>query len=48
MTTVGFGDYYPRTYFGKLSIVIACFVGIFLVSMTMVSLGNSKEYSILE
>ena len=43
MTTVGFGDFYPRSYFGRITIIIACFVGIFIVSMTMVSLTKSKR-----
>ena len=48
MTTVGFGDYYARTYFGKVVTIIACFCGIFIVSMTMVTLNSSKDFSVLE
>ena len=48
MTTVGFGDYYPVTYFGRLVIIISCFTGIFIVSMTMVTLNNSKNFSLIE
>ena len=48
MTTVGFGDFYPVTYFGRGSIFIACYIGTFLVSMTMVSLNNSKDFSFME
>ena len=45
MTTVGFGDYYPETYFGKIMILIGCFTGMFIVSMTMVTLSNAKDYT---
>ena len=45
MTTVGFGDYFPTTLPGKATILIACFSGIFIVSMTMVTLNGSKDYS---
>ena len=40
MTTVGFGDYYPVTLLGKATILVACFSGIFIVSMTMVTLNG--------
>ncbi len=48
MTTVGFGDYFPRTYIGKLTIILACFFGSFMVSLTMVTLNNSKDFSLIE
>ena len=48
MTTVGFGDYYPVSYIGRLVIIMSCFTGIFIVSMTMVTLNNSKNFSIIE
>jgi hypothetical protein len=48
MTTVGFGDLYPRSYFGRITIIIACFSGVFIISMTMVSLNKTKEFSLQE
>lgn len=45
MTTVGFGDYFPNTLPGKAVLLITCFSGIFIVSLTMVTLNNSKDYS---
>lgn len=46
MTTVGFGDFYPRTYFGRITIIFASFCGSFIVAMIMVSLINSKEFTL--
>jgi hypothetical protein len=40
MTTVGYGDYYPRSHLGRFIGVICCIFGSLLVSMTVVSLGN--------
>ena len=48
MTTVGFGDYYPNTHLGRFVIILASFWGVFLVSMTVVTLTNSSEFSIAE
>ena len=44
MTTVGFGDFYPRTHMGRFIMIIACFWGVFLVSMSIVSLNNVKKF----
>jgi hypothetical protein len=41
MTTVGYGDLYPKTQLGRLITLIACLVGVYFVSMMMVFL-NSK------
>lgn len=45
MCTVGYGDFYPRTHIGRCIIVIACFWGIFLISMMVVTLTESSEFS---
>ena len=44
MTTVGFGDYFPRTHLGRLVIILACFCGVFIISMTVVTLTSSSEF----
>jgi hypothetical protein len=36
MTTVGYGDFYPKTHLGRFVTIIACLVGLYCVSMMMV------------
>jgi hypothetical protein len=43
--TVGYGDYYPRTSLGRVIAVVACLWGTFLVSMMVVSLTLSVDFS---
>ena len=45
MTTVGFGDFYPSTHLGRVVGVVACFWGTFLVSLMVVSLTLSSEFT---
>lgn len=45
MTTVGYGDYYPKTHLGRLIVILACFCGVFLVSLTVVTLTSASEFS---
>jgi Ion channel len=45
MTTVGYGDFYPRTHLGRSVTLIACFWGVFLISMMIVTLTESSEFS---
>lgn len=55
MTTVGFGDIYPKTILGRLIGIIVCFWGVFIVSFFVVTLNNmltfdgneEKSYKIL-
>ena len=35
MTTVAFGDFYPRSHFGRFLIIFAIIIGIYFVSMMM-------------
>jgi hypothetical protein len=43
--TVGYGDYYPQTYLGRTIAVIACLWGTFLISLMVVSLTISVEFT---
>ena len=44
MTTVGYGDYIPRTYPGQILCVFCSFWGVFIVSLYVVSLGNMLKF----
>jgi hypothetical protein len=43
MTTVGFGDTVPFSYFGRSVIIITAFWGAFLISLLIVSVGKIFE-----
>jgi hypothetical protein len=43
--TVGYGDYYPQTHFGRAIAVVACLWGTFLISLMVVSLTNSVDFT---
>ena len=36
MTTVGYGDFFPKTHMGRIIVILACVVGTYFVSMMMV------------
>ena len=40
MTTVGYGDFYPKTHLGRTIGIITAFWGVFIVSLFVVSLTN--------
>ena len=45
MSTVGFGDLYPLTHFGRFVIVIACFWGMFLVSQFIYTMETVSKFT---
>ena len=45
---VGFGDVYPRTIFGRLSMVACALNGVFIVSMMVLSIINTFVFDTLE
>lgn len=51
MTTIGYGEFFPRTLFGRILDIVIAIWGIFTVSLTVVVLNNTlsskKKYKIL-
>lgn len=45
MTTVGYGDYYPKTNLGRLLCVISSIIGTILMSFIAVALINFLRFS---
>ncbi len=43
MTTVGFGDFYPRTHFGRLIDALVALAGIFMMSMVIMVINNQFQ-----
>lgn len=48
MTTVGYGEIYPTTYFGRVVVIIACIVGTFVLSLLVVFLGQTISFDDVE
>ena len=44
MTTVGYGDFYPKTDIGRIVGIIIAFWGVFIVSLFVVSLSTMLEF----
>ena len=36
MTTVGYGDFFPKTHFSRILIIVSCIIGIYFISMMMI------------
>lgn len=45
MTTVGYGDFFPISNFGRMIGIIACLWGVFIVSIFVVTLTNLLEFT---
>lgn len=45
MTTVGYGDYYPISNFGRVIGVLVCLWGVFVVSISVATINNMLELS---
>ena len=45
MTTVGYGDIYPQTHFGRFFGVISCLIGMLLVSYLVVGMNSLFDFT---
>ena len=45
MATVGYGDFVPKTYLGRVITIMACIWGNFLISLMVISLTVSSEFT---
>lgn len=44
MTTVGYGDIYPKSDLGRITGIIICIWGVFIVSVFVVTLTNLLDF----
>ena len=44
MTTVGYGDFYPKTNIGRMVGIVIAFWGVFIVSLFVVSLSTMLNF----
>lgn len=45
MTTVGYGDIYPQTHFGRFFGVVSCLIGMLLVSYLVVGMNSLFDFT---
>lgn len=45
---VGYGDIYPKTIFGRITMFICAIYGVVVVSVMVVAIQNTLEFSVLE
>jgi hypothetical protein len=48
MTSVGYGEYYPQTLFGKLFTILAAATGYVLLALAIVAIGYLSNFTPLE
>ena len=48
MTTVGYGDIYPTTYFGRVIAIAGCVAGTFILSLLVVFLNQTISFDDVE
>jgi hypothetical protein len=55
LTSVGYGEFFPKTFWGRIVGIIICFWGVFIVSFFVVTItqlllftgGEDKSYNLL-
>ena len=45
LTSCGYGDIYPKSYFGRVVGVLICFWGVIIISYVVVAVTDVLEYS---
>lgn len=45
LSSVGYGELYPKTFFGRIVGVVICFWGIFIVSFFVVTVTSMLDFS---
>lgn len=45
LTSVGYGELFPKTFFGRIVGIIICFWGVFIVSFFVVTVTNMLNFS---
>lgn len=48
LTSVGYGELYPKTFFGRIVGIIICFWGVFIVSFFVVTVTNMLNFTQME
>lgn len=48
ISSVGYGELYPKTFFGRVIGIVICFWGLFIVSILVVVVTDQLELSKLE
>jgi hypothetical protein len=44
MTQIGYGDFYPRTHFGRAILSVSAIYGIFILSILIIAIGNMSKF----
>ena len=48
LTSVGYGELYPKTFYGRIVGIIICFWGVFIVSFFVVTLTGMLSFNAAE